>query len=337
MPSIRKRKTKKGEARFSAQIVIKRKGKIIHRESKTFDTKAKAKKWADNREENLKETQIHPKPKNTTISGLIDEYMNRYKSGRTKGYDLIKLKNSDLGKIDIYCLTSGDIIDHCHERIEDVLPQTINNDLIWLKTTLSTVKASNNYDYSLDMVDIAITTARKENLIAKSDTRDRRPTHQELLSISRKYYKKKTPYFDMLWFSIYSTRRISEVCRLQWGDLDKKKRTILVRKLKTPNGKVINIRAKLPILAYKIILKQPEGKDRDIIFPYNPKTVSDMFTDTCKLLDIEDLHLHDMRHEGISRLFEKRLTIPEVCLVSLHKSWSSLKKYTNLKPEDLDI
>lgn len=49
----------------------------------------------------------------------------------------------------------------------------------------------------------------------------------------------------------------------------------------------------------------------------------------------DDLRFNDMRHEGISRLFEKGLHIPEVALISGHKDWKMLKRYTNLRPENL--
>ena len=45
------------------------------------------------------------------------------------------------------------------------------------------------------------------------------------------------------------------------------------------------------------------------------------------------INFHDFRHEGISRLFEKGWSIQEVALVSGHQSWSSLKRYANLKEE----
>ena len=34
--------------------------------------------------------------------------------------------------------------------------------------------------------------------------------------------------------------------------------------------------------------------------------------------NIKDLHFHDLRHEAISRFFEKGLSIPEVALISGH-------------------
>ena len=38
----------------------------------------------------------------------------------------------------------------------------------------------------------------------------------------------------------------------------------------------------------------------------------------------------DLRHEGITRLAEDGLTIPQIQQVSLHESWESLRRYVNL-------
>lgn len=51
----------------------------------------------------------------------------------------------------------------------------------------------------------------------------------------------------------------------------------------------------------------------------------------CMLAVIVDLTFHDLCHEGISRLFEQRNQIQEVALVSGHKSWKNLARYTQLK------
>jgi site-specific recombinase XerD len=52
-------------------------------------------------------------------------------------------------------------------------------------------------------------------------------------------------------------------------------------------------------------------------------------------LGIIDLHFHDLRHEGTSKLFEEGYQIQQVALVTGHKDWRHLRRYTNLKPEDL--
>ena len=50
---------------------------------------------------------------------------------------------------------------------------------------------------------------------------------------------------------------------------------------------------------------------------------------------INDLRFHDLRHEAISRFFEMGLSIPEVALISGHKVYRMLARYTHLRTEDL--
>jgi integrase len=49
------------------------------------------------------------------------------------------------------------------------------------------------------------------------------------------------------------------------------------------------------------------------------------------MLDIKDLKFHDLRHEGVSRLFELGKTIPQVASVSGHRSWQNLQRYTHIR------
>ena len=72
-------------------------------------------------------------------------------------------------------------------------------------------------------------------------------------------------------------------------------------------------------------------KRKSEIFPYSPDAITANFTRACKLLGIEDLHFHDLRHDGISRLFEMGWNIPHVAAVSGHRSWVTLKRYTHIR------
>ena len=49
----------------------------------------------------------------------------------------------------------------------------------------------------------------------------------------------------------------------------------------------------------------------------------------------KDLHFQDLRHNTISGFCEKRLSVPEVSLISEHKDMRMLFKYTYLKAEDV--
>jgi integrase len=116
---------------------------------------------------------------------------------------------------------------------------------------------------------------------------------------------------DIMWFAIYSARRESEICRLEWADNHQRGRTGLVRDAKHPRYKEGNHRRfKLTTEAWEIIERQP--KTSEYIFPYDPKSVSAAFTRACHILGIQDLRFHDLRHEATSRLFERGYQIHEV-------------------------
>lgn len=84
--------------------------------------------------------------------------------------------------------------------------------------------------------------------------------------------------------------------------------------------------------------QDPNGKDAPDprVFPYNPKSVGANFTRACQLRGLEDLRFHDLRHEATSRLFECGSDIPEVAHFTLHESWTTLKRYTHLRPEHVE-
>jgi integrase len=50
---------------------------------------------------------------------------------------------------------------------------------------------------------------------------------------------------------------------------------------------------------------------------------------------LADIRFHDLRHEAVSRLFEKGLNIAEVSAISGHKELRMLQRYTHLRAIDL--
>ena len=114
--------------------------------------------------------------------------------------------------------------------------------------------------------------------------------------------------------------------------------------LLNPNKKIIKIKNGYLL---KLINHKTHKKIGEKVVPISKKSkklfdkVTHIKTETFKtewrrLLDttkIKNLRFHDLRHEGISLLFEKEWAIQEVAVISGHRSWSSLKRYTNLKEE----
>lgn len=64
-------------------------------------------------------------------------------------------------------------------------------------------------------------------------------------------------------------------------------------------------------------------------------TVSHAFGDAAARAGCANLHLHDLRREGTSRLFDLGLSIPEVATITGHKTCAMLAVYTKPRVADL--
>ena len=185
-----------------------------------------------------------------------------------------------------------------------------------------------------DSVGLARPLLTHLGLIGGGGKRERRPTSDELERIvAHLTAGRGLVYAEAVVFAVATAMRRGEICALLWSDVDAAKKLVLVRDRKDPRKKLGNDQW-IPLLppAWEVLQRQPQGER---IFAIHPSTLSKYFTEACRELSIPDLHLHDMRHEGTSRLFEQDYTIPQVALVTGHKRWDNLKRYTQLKPEGL--
>ena len=141
----------------------------------------------------------------------------------------------------------------------------------------------------------------------------------------------------ILWFAIYSCRRQAEIFALRLSDFDRAQRVWTVRDIKHPGGsrghhREMRVTDDLLRVIEAILTSVPRDPAEDRLLPFNAKSIGAFWTRTLKVLGIEDLHFHDLRHEGCSRLAEAGWTIPEIQQVSLHESWGSLQIYVNRRP-----
>ena len=156
--------------------------------------------------------------------------------------------------------------------------------------------------------------------------------------------------WDIARFAVSTCLRLGEIVGpggVVWEDLDEAKRTLVVRDRKDPKG-VDSNDGVIPLLCgpvnicgqavdpLQIVTDQKSARRRaGRIFPFCEQTVTAAFIAACRACSIENLHFHDLRHDGVSRLFEAGYTIPEVAVVSGHKSWKHLQRYTNLRAVNL--
>ncbi len=336
MGTIIARTRKDGSKAFTAQIVIKKGGKIVHREAETFDRKQAANAWMVKREAELKSPGGLELKEDPPLSAVIDRYIAESKNVvmGTKAQVLKVIKISDLGDTKCSEITSHTIVSFARDLNRSVEPQTCGNYFSHLSNIFTVARPAWGYPLSRQAFDDAVTVVKKLGLIRKAVERDRRPNLEELDRLMehfgriREHRPSSIPMQKIVAFAIFSTRRQEEITLLRWDDLDGDR--ILVRDMKHPGDKKgNNVYCELPPEALAIINSMPRDNER--IFPYSTDAISAAFTRACKILGIDDLRFHDLRHEGISRLFELGRTIPQAAAVSGHRSWTSLKRYTHIR------
>ncbi|MFA7416381.1 MAG: site-specific integrase [Rhizobium sp.] len=340
MGTITARKRKDGSTGYTAQIVKKQNGKIVWREAKTFSKEREAKAWAAFRETEINRpgTLDQLRKPESTLADAIDRYVTeKPEIGRTKAQCLRSIKDYSIASMDCASIRSSDISAFARELLTGGRkPQTVGNYISHLSAVFRDARAL--WDMPLDHAEMRAAQAAlsRQDTIAKSAQRDRRPALEELDLLMQHFEDRQArapsvvPMQKIIAFAMYSTRRQEEITRIKWEDLDEPHSRILVRDMKHPGQKKGNdVWCELPPEALTIINSMPRAKPE--IFPFGTDAISAAFTRACKLLQIQDLHFHDLRHEGVSRLFEMGRTIPLAASVSGHKSWNSLQRYAHLR------
>ena len=267
---------------------------------------------------------------------MIDRYIEESKNPvlGNKAQVLKTIKSSDLGERRCSDITSQTLVAFARELNQTVEPQTCSNYFSHLSNVFTIAAPAWGYPLSRQEFDNALIVIKKLGLIGKAVERSRRPTLEELDRLMEHFGRiqqhrpSSIPMQKIVAFAIFSTRRQEEITLLRWDDLDEDR--ILVRDMKHPGDKKgNNVYCELPPEALAIIKSMP--RETPEIFPYTTDAISAAFTRACRFLGIEDLRFHDLRHEGISRLFEMGRTIPQVAAVSGHRSWGSLKRYAHIR------
>jgi integrase len=235
-------------------------------------------------------------------------------------------------------------------------PATIHQELCYLGTVIgngAVLCESEEANRTKAAVNAAMKTLRAVGLVGESERRERRPTDDELRRLEQWFFdrpRSSSPMMDIVRFAICTTMRLGEIVGaggIVWEDYDDVHRTIWIRARKDPTtneGRDDNVpllRGPVTIAGemqdpVAIMLRQKSARRRQgRVFPYAESGVSNTFARAVKELGIDDLRFHDLRHDAISRLFEAGYDIPEVALVSGHRTWKNLQRYTHITPKAL--
>jgi len=323
-------------------------------QSKVFERKVDAQKWAREIEAAIDKGNLVAPGHRVTFSALAEAYEKNVECKGSKA-SALKLLKAGFGKCRLPEMTPDRIIKFSKGR--DVSPVSRNGDLVYLNMVIqhggvfAQVPAGALVAPQVSIKTAMISLKHMGLIQSKSNERDRRPTHDELETMFEHWRGSnhlELPMQEICLFLIATAMRRAEMCRIRFTDLEEFDRMLTIRDRKHPTKKKGN-HQKVPLVTghfkwqgreidpLKIIKNRREyaNSDTDRIFPFLPASITSNFVRTTKLCDIDDLRLHDLRHEGVSLLFEHGYQIQEVALVSGHLDWKQLKRYTQLKPASL--
>jgi integrase len=332
------------------QVQIRLKGR---KATETFIRYDHAREWASATEtqvDNGRAPTGRRARKAKTLGALIDLHIDDMKDvgkppQRSKTATLEMLQRK-LGTLPLTQLDRERLIRFGRDRAkEGAGPVTVGMDLGAIKLVIGHAAAVHGIDVSIEPVQLARMALKQLGLIGKGTERDRRPTEGELSTLFAHFDENDRqiiPMSRIIKFAIATAMRQEEIFRVTWSDFNARTKMLTIRDRKDPRQKKGNDQ-RIPLLkvsgydAVQLIEEQRtiRSNQDDRIFSFNHRSAGTAFTRACAERRIPDLHFHDLRHEGTSRLFEAGFSIQQVALVTGHKDWKMLRRYTHLRPEAL--
>lgn len=184
MGTIIARKRQDGSMAYRAGIVLKQNGRVVHKESRSFDRRTTAKAWMERREKELRAPGglESARSKTGTLGDVIRQYIKEDGAiiGRTKTQCLKSILECDIAAMPVEEVRSHDLVNFARQLSEGRAPSTVANYMSHLSCVIRLAKPSWGYDIDHRVMADARTVTDRRDITGKSNERDRRPTHNEL-------------------------------------------------------------------------------------------------------------------------------------------------------------
>jgi integrase len=321
MATIRKREGK-------WQALVRRHGS--RQIAKTFLSRKSAEQWARQMEIRL-ESGIPDHLADIPFQCFAD-VIRRYEaevSRQKRGYSveqyrLQTISKSCLGKLSPLQVTGPQIARFRDDRLKTAGNATVRRDLGLLRHVLEVARLEWGLPYPQNPVDLIQKPQPPQG-------RSRRLSKDEEKCLFAALNSCRNPEVPLIVrLAIETGMRRGEIVKLHWQDIDMMNRTALLRETKNGEDRTV------PLSPAAIAILQQQAAEQGIkgrVFSTTGSGLQQAWERVLARSGIVDLHFHDLRHEAISRFFERGLSVPEVALISGHKTPAMLFRYTHLRAE----
>lgn len=324
MATIRKRGQK-------WQVQVRRQGNASL--CRSFLRKADAEIWARQLEAEADRRGLPFDPKQLeklTVADMVARYRDTIvprKQGREiETIILNAFLRSEVASLTLSEITSAHFSAYRDQRLACVKAATINRELGVLQHAFDIAIR----EWSLPLRSNPVAAISKPRLDKPRDRRLRDGEEERLIEACRKCRNPLIP--PLISFALETGMRRGEIVSVRWQDADLQARTLHIAKTKNGYPRTIPLTQGALSILKELAARQTTD---DRLFPLSIESVKLAWKRVVKRAGIEDLHFHDLRHEAVSRFFERGLSVPEVALISGHRDPRMLFRYTHLRAEDV--
>lgn len=299
--------------------------------TKTFAAKADAQAWARDKERQIDRGELptnHHELKATTVGDLLRRYQTeitpKKRSSGPESYMLGTLLAHPIAALSLKNVSPAAIAQYRDARLNVVSPSSVLRELAIL-----------SHCFNLAIKDWGIPLHSNPALLISKPTpnkaRDRRLQAGELEKLTEGLQQCKNPLvLSVFKFALATGMRRGEVLSLRWENVDLAGRTAHLPITKNGDSRTVPLSP-----AAIAVLEQLPAACSGQVFHISANAVRLAWTRMKARVGIENLRLHDLRHEAVSRFFEFGLSVPEVAAISGHKDSRMLARYTHLRATDI--
>jgi integrase len=312
--------------------MVRRRG--VAPRAKSFDKRNDAERWARELEAEadrsgwVADTRLAEK---TTLGELLARY--RAQISPTKRSAVSEQARIDAIIRRSIChktlsrLTSGDFATYRDERLKTVAPASVTREL----NTISHAIEIATREWGFWLPRNPVKQVRRPALPRGRTRRLEKDEESRLLAACE---LGRTPLLKpLIVLAIETGMRRGELLDLRWKHVDFSKHVAHLPMTKNGDSRDVPLSRRAADVLTQ--LSHQVNKHGDRAFPMSANAVRCAFERLRNRAGMPDLHLHDLRHEAISRLFEKGLNSVEVGSITGHKELRMLARYTHLRAADL--
>lgn len=310
------------------QAIVRRKGHPP--QSKTFELKKDAEKWARQQERLMDagEWVDRSEAKRTTLGELLDRYGNEVcPTKRGARIELIRInqfKEADLAKYSAAAITTQMVAAWRDQRLKQVSSGTVLRELQLLGHVFTVAIR----EWGINLQGNPVALVRKPQ---PGKARDRVLTDVERTSLLDEVGVCRNPWIKpVVIFALETAARRGEILALRWECVDLQRGTARLNITKTDEPRTVP----LSPACLSMLKRLPRSVDGRA-FPVTIEALKQAYERAVVRAGIKDLTFHDLRHDALTRLAKLGFSVLELRAISGHTTANMLQRYVSIDAGDL--